>query len=55
MLFQTYDFQTTSLKILKHRICFAQQLKVIANLVGQTERHICIYFVHMYIFSFLLV
>ena len=39
-VFPKLDFQPISLKILKHKICFAQtKLKVISNLVGQTERH----------------
>ena len=32
-------FKQSPLKFSKHKICFAQQLKVIANLVGQIERH----------------
>ena len=38
-VFPNLDFQPISLIILKHKICFAQKLKVISNLVGQTERH----------------
>ena len=33
-------FNHSPFKKLKHKICFAQtKLKVISNLVGQTERH----------------
>ena len=40
LVFPKLDFQPISLKILKHKICFAQKLNVISNAIGQTKRHI---------------
>ena len=38
-IFPNLRFSNILPLILKHKICFAQKLKVIANLVGQTEKH----------------
>ena len=38
LVFPKLRFSNILPLILKHKICFAQELKVIANLVGQTEK-----------------